>query len=59
MCEVLATERNEGRKEMAREAAASLFLQGISYEMVLNAFKKDLSREELSQIEQEAKKDKP
>ncbi len=59
MCEALITERAEGRAEMAREAAYSLFLQGISYEMVLNAFKHDLSRDELSHIQQDAKKDKP
>ena len=65
MCEALALERAEGRSEgraegrmeMAKEAAASLFFQGLSYETVFNAFRNVLEKEELLQIQHDAKKD--
>ena len=61
MCEALALERAEGRAEgrmeMAKEAAASLFFQGSSYETVFNAFRNVLGKEELLQIQHDAKKD--
>ena len=51
MCEALATERKEGRKEVARETASAMFAIGSSYEAVQALFHEVLSEEEIRQIQ--------
>lgn len=62
MCEALATEREEGRvegreegrKEMAKETARAMFETGSPYETVQILFQEILSKEEISQIRENA-----
>ncbi|MBQ8699868.1 MAG: hypothetical protein IJ521_12890 [Schwartzia sp.] len=61
MCELLEEVRRsseqKGRMEMARKGAASMFFFGSSYDCVHDAFGEMLDKEELLQIQREAKKD--
>ena len=57
MCEALEMEREKGRIEMARKNAENMFFLGSSLDFVQNVLGETLARDELLQIQHDAKKD--